>query len=90
MLWMICALGDGRRLDAAFSALPTLQEAIKNNYPIKVVDQPVFYEPLAVAVDKGDPEFSAKIAEIINAMHVDGTLAQLSEKWYGVDLTKVR
>lgn len=83
-------LGDGVRIDAVFSALPTIQEAIKNDYPMKVVGDPAFYEPLAVATDKGDEEFDAKIAEIIAAMHEDGTLTELSNKWYGADLTSVK
>lgn len=82
-------LGDGVRIDAVFSALPTIQEAIKNGYPLKVVGEPAFYEPLSVATDKGDDEFDAKIAEIVGEMHEDGTLKALSEKWYGVDLTTV-
>jgi polar amino acid transport system substrate-binding protein len=83
-------LGDGVRLDAALSALPTIQEAIKSGYPLKVMGDPVFYEPLSVAVDKGDPAFAAKITEIVDAMRKDGTLAKLSEKWYGVDLTSAK
>jgi len=83
-------LGDGVRLDAAFSALPTIQEAIKSGYPLKVVGKPAFYEPLSVATDKGDAEFDAKITEIVKAMKDDGTLKALSEKWYGVDLTSVK
>jgi polar amino acid transport system substrate-binding protein len=80
-------LGDGVRLDAAITALPTIKAAIDNGYPIKVIGQPLFLEPLSVAIDKGDPEFGAKLAEIVKAMHDDGTLSKLSEKWYGVDLT---
>ena len=84
-------LGDGKRLDAAFSALPTIQEAInQGGYPLKVIGKPAFYEPLSVATDKGDPEFDAKITEIVAAMQADGTLKKLSEKWYGVDLTSVQ
>ena len=83
-------LGDGVRLDAVFSALPTIQEAIKNGYPMKVLGDPAFYEPLAVATDKGDAEFDAKITEIVDAMHKDGTLTALSMKWYGADLTSVK
>ena len=83
-------LGDGARLDAVLSAQPTIQEAMKNGYPFKLVGDPVFYEPLAVATDKGDEEFDAKIAEIIDAMRADGTLTALSEKWYGVDYTTVK
>lgn len=83
-------IGDGKRLDAVLSALPTIEEAIKNGYPLKVVDDPVFYEPLAVAIDKGDPELAAKITAIVTDMRADGTLTQLSNKWYGVDLTTVK
>lgn len=83
-------LGDGARLDAVLSAQPTIQEAMKNGYPFKLVGDPVFYEPLAVATDKGDPEFDAKIAEIVEEMRADGTLTELSEKWYGVDYTTVK
>jgi len=80
-------LGDGTRLDAVLSALPTIAEAIKNGYPMKVVGDPVYYEPLSVATDKGDPEFDAEIERIVGAMRKDGTLKKLSMKWYGVDLT---
>ncbi len=80
-------LGDGVRLDAVLSALPTLQEAINSGYPLKIVGEPVFYEPLAVATDKGDEAFNSRVAEIINEMHADGTLSELSLRWYGADLT---
>ena len=46
------ALGDGTRLDAVMSSLTTLQGAIDSGKPIKVVGDPLFYEPLAVAFDK--------------------------------------
>jgi polar amino acid transport system substrate-binding protein len=76
------------RLDAAVTALPTARGAIDQGYPLKIVGDPLFLEPLAVAIDKGDPEFSAKIAEIVEAMRQDGTLSELSLKWYGADLTE--
>ena len=82
-------MGDGVRLDAVISALPTIEEAIKNGYPMRVVGDPVFYEPLSVAVDNGDSEFAARLKKIIGDMHDDGTLTSLSNKWYGVDLTTV-
>lgn len=81
-------IGDGKRLDAVLSPLPTIQEAIKNNYPMKLVGEPVFFEPLAVAIDKGDAEFAAKVKSIVADMHSDGTLTELSMKWYGIDYTK--
>lgn len=80
-------LGDGVRLEAVLSNLPTIQQAIANGYPMRVVGEPVFYEPLGIATDKGDPEFDARVAEIVDAMRADGTLRALSQKWYGTDLT---
>jgi polar amino acid transport system substrate-binding protein len=83
-------LGAGKRLDAVLTNLPTLKEAIDNGYPFRILTPPVFFEPLAVAVDKGDPEFTARIKEIVEGLKADGTLAQLSVKWFGVDLTKAQ
>src|SRR3712207_2813312 len=86
------ALGDGVRLDAAMSSLYTLKEAQKSSTPIKVVGDPLFYEPLAAAIDKeapSDPEpLVEEMSAIVEEMHEDGTLTELSEKWYGIDLTK--
>jgi polar amino acid transport system substrate-binding protein len=85
-------LGDGTRLDAVISALPTLEGAIDKGKPIKVVGDPIYYEPLAVALDKNATEDPVPLAEeigsIIEEMHDDGTLSELSMKWYGTDLTK--
>jgi polar amino acid transport system substrate-binding protein len=85
------SLGDGARLDAVISALPTLQKAIEKGRPIKVVGDPLFYEPLAVAFDRSaalDPaSLVAAVSDIIDQMHADGTLTELSMKWYGADLT---
>jgi polar amino acid transport system substrate-binding protein len=81
-------LGDGVRLDAVISALPTILEAIDGGYPLKVIGEPLFLEPLSVATEKGDAEWNAKLTEIVQAMHDDGTLAALSETWYGADLTR--
>jgi polar amino acid transport system substrate-binding protein len=86
------ALGDGVRLDAAMSSLTTLKEAADSGTPIKVVGDPLYYEPLAAAIDKkapADPKpLVDEVSKIIKEMHEDGTLTELSKKWYGVDLTK--
>ncbi len=85
------ALGDGRRLDGVISALPTLQAAIDADSPIKIVGQDLYYEPLAVAIDKSselDPtSLVERISEIVDEMHEDGTMEELSAKWYGTNLS---
>ncbi|MEH6446756.1 MAG: transporter substrate-binding domain-containing protein [Oceanospirillaceae bacterium] len=83
-------LGNGSRLDAALTSVPTIQAAIKNNYPLKQLGEPVFFEPLALAIDKGDQEFNDKLAGIIANMKSDGTLTELSKKWYGYDYTSTK
>jgi len=84
------SLGDGVRLDAVMSAQPTIKQAIDSGQPLKFVGDPAYYEPLAGALDKSrgvSDKMLAKLNEIIQAMHADGTLTSLSKEWYGLDLT---
>ena len=79
--------GDGSKLDGMIVGVLTAEQYIKDGKPVKILGDPLFYEPVAVAIDKGDPEFAARIKEIIEAMRADGTLKKLSEKRLGVDIT---
>ena len=80
-------LGDGVRLDAAVASVQAIDGAIRNGYPIKRIGDALFYEPLAIAIDKGDPAFGEKIKNVITSMRADGTLQKLSNKWFHVDYT---
>jgi polar amino acid transport system substrate-binding protein len=89
------ALGDGTRLDAVITSLTTAQGCIDADKPLKIVGDPVFYEPLSAAIDKSstlDPTaFAAAVDDIVGEMHDDGTLTKLSKKWYGgTDLSKTQ
>ncbi|WP_119274143.1 transporter substrate-binding domain-containing protein [Taklimakanibacter deserti] len=82
------ALGSGKRLDAIVSNYLTAIDRVKKAPDkFKIVGDPVFGEPIWVSVDKGDPEWQAKIKEIFKQMSDDGTLKALSEKWVGRDIT---
>jgi polar amino acid transport system substrate-binding protein len=85
------ALGDGVRLDAVLTAQPLGANEINNGQPFKQLGEPVYFEYLAGAVDKAstpDPvPFLKKVNEIILGLNSDGTLPQLSQKYYGLDLT---
>ena len=86
------ALGDGTRLDAVITSSTTAQGYIDEGNPVKIVGDPVFYEPLGVAIDKDselDPASLVEAADqIVADMHEDGTLTGFSEEWYdGLDLT---
>jgi polar amino acid transport system substrate-binding protein len=69
----------------------TVAEAINDGLPLVKVGDPVYSEPLAVAADKSGPDtsdFVAWLSATIADMHADGTLTELSEKWFDADLTK--
>src|SRR3954447_9775391 len=85
------ALGDGTRLDAVLTALPTADEAIKGGQPFKILGDPVYYEDLGLAFDQKSALDSKGLADavtkIIDDMHKDGTLTKLAAKYYSSDLT---
>ncbi len=85
------SLGDGTRLDAVLTAQPTGAGVIADGFPLKQLGEPVFFEYLGAAIDIAstpDPvPFVQKVTEIILELHADGTLLQLSNEYYGLDLT---
>jgi polar amino acid transport system substrate-binding protein len=88
------ALGDGERLDAVMTSVTTAQEFIDAGNPVKILGDPLFGEPLAVAFDKNAELDVTSLVEavdqIVADMHADGTLTGFSETWYdGIDVTKV-
>jgi polar amino acid transport system substrate-binding protein len=86
------ALGDGTRLDAVMTSATTAQGYADSGKPVKIVGEPVFYEPLAAAFDKSSELDPTSLVEAVNGivgeMHEDGSLSEMSKEWYnGLDLT---
>jgi polar amino acid transport system substrate-binding protein len=81
--------GNGRHdFDGWLSSITTVQDAIDDGLPVTMVGDPVFYEPLAVALDKSAPDHDALLSaidQIVGDMHADGTLSELSNKWFATD-----
>jgi polar amino acid transport system substrate-binding protein len=76
--------------DGWLTAAPTVQQAIAEGLPVVAIGEPVYFEPLAAAFDKSvedNDSLVAAIDAIIGEMHADGTLSQMSQQWYGMDLT---
>jgi len=74
------------------TALPTAQGAIDSgDYAIRLVGDPVYYEPLAVGFDKAVDDNDSLVEAvdgIVGEMHADGTLSGFSDTWYdGIDYT---
>ena len=81
------------RLDAVMTSEPTAQAFIDSGKPVKIIGDPLFGEPLAIAFDKSseldDASLLAAVDQIVKDMHEDGTLTELSKKWYeGIDVTE--
>lgn len=88
----IQSIQSGRKdYDAVLTAQGVIDDGIKKGAPIVKVGTPVYYEDLAVALDKSaqpNAKLLAALGEAITAMHSDGTLSNLSKKYYdGADLT---
>jgi polar amino acid transport system substrate-binding protein len=87
------AIAAGRTDFLAYSTSATVVDAnIAAGMPVVKVGDPVFSEDLAVAIDKGHSlpadTLLAEVDSIVQAMHADGTLTQMSTKWFGADLTQ--
>jgi polar amino acid transport system substrate-binding protein len=81
------ALGPGIRLDAIVSDLATAQANIDATHALKIVGPVLYAEPNVVATEKGDPEWDRTVNRTFDDLKTDGTLAKLSQKWFGRDIT---
>ena len=79
--------GDGKELDAVIMSFAPARTAIAGGAPARVIPGFLFFEPVAVAVDKGNPDLTRAVERAILKMSSDGTLPALSRKWFGTDLT---
>ena len=81
------ALAQGVALDAVVTSYVTAQSAIDKGAPLRIVPGFLYWEPVAVAVEKGNDVLGRKIEETVDAMLADGTLGALSTTWFGLDMT---
>jgi len=85
------AEGDGAKLDAVMTDPDTGKAAIESGLAIKQLEDVLYHDFCAVALDKRssrDPiPLAKRITEIIQEMHRDGTLLNLSEEFYQGDFT---
>ena len=87
------ALGAGRKDFVGYVTSETVvDQNIANGLAVIKVGTPVYSENLAVAIDKShtlDPSSLVSTLDgFVKAMHSDGTLTQLSTKWFKADLTQ--
>jgi polar amino acid transport system substrate-binding protein len=87
------AIASGREDFVGYVTSETVVDAnIAEGFPVVKLGSPVFSEDLAVALDKSSTlpidTLLAEVSKIVTALHADGTLSDLSVKWFELDLTK--
>jgi polar amino acid transport system substrate-binding protein len=87
------AIEAGRtEFDLLITSGTVIDGAIEAEAPIVKIGEPIYQENLAVALDKSPDQPHAallfEIDRIIGEMHEDGTLTELSNEWFGEDLTQ--
>jgi polar amino acid transport system substrate-binding protein len=60
---------------------------IEEGRPFRVIGTPLYRVPQAIAIQPGDPEFASVLKKAVDDMREDGTLRQLSLKWFSADMT---
>ncbi|MHB8778269.1 MAG: transporter substrate-binding domain-containing protein [Anaerolineales bacterium] len=87
------AIASGRTDFVGYVTSDTVVDAnLAAGMPVVKLDGTVFSEDLAAAFDKASTLDTAtlvtKVNEVFTAMHKDGTLSDLSNKWFGMDITQ--
>ncbi|MGZ9166694.1 MAG: transporter substrate-binding domain-containing protein [Anaerolineales bacterium] len=87
------AIAAGREDFVGYVTSETVVDAnLAEGFPIVKLGDPVYSEDLAAAFDKTSTlptdTLRAEVDKLFTAMHNDGRLSELSNKWFGLDLTQ--
>jgi polar amino acid transport system substrate-binding protein len=87
------AIAAGREDFVGYVTSGTVVDAnIAAGFPVVKLGSPVYSEDLAAAFDKSSSlptdTLRAEVDKLFTAMHADGRLSELSNKWFGADLTQ--
>lgn len=87
------AIAAGREDFVGYVTSATVVDAnIAEGFPVVKLGSPVYSEDLAAAFDKSSTlptdTLRAAVDELFTAMHADGRLSELSNTWFGTDLTQ--
>jgi polar amino acid transport system substrate-binding protein len=87
------AIAAGREDFVGYVTSETVVDAnIAAGFPVVKLGSPVYSEDLAAAFDKSSSlptdTLRAEVDSLFTAMHSDGRLTELSNQWFGMDLTQ--
>jgi polar amino acid transport system substrate-binding protein len=84
--------GDGIQLDAVITLIAIANEAIKSGYPVKILDESLWFSYASVTFDRSSGRSQTRLLEetttIIRDLHARGTLKEWSQEYQGIDLTR--
>lgn len=78
-----------KQVDAVITSQGIAESAIHNKVAIRIVPRFLYFEQVGIVTGKGEPDFAAAIAKTVSEMRDDGTLAALSIRWFGIDLSTI-
>jgi cystine transport system substrate-binding protein len=77
------------RIDAALNDSLMVAYLLKNSQlPIRAGARVGDVERMGIAFRKGNPTFHAAVDKALDEVRADGSLKQVSLKWFGVDATR--
>ncbi|KIG09162.1 extracellular solute-binding protein [Caballeronia concitans] len=77
------------RLDAALNDRLMLAYLLKNSQlPLRTGANVGAGNPSGIPFKKGNPKFAKAIDDAMTQLEKDGTFAKISDKWFGIDVTK--
>jgi cystine transport system substrate-binding protein len=77
------------RIDAALNDRLMLAYLLKNSQlPLRTGATVGNGNPSAIPFKKGNPKFAKSISDAMTQLEADGTFAKISDKWFGIDVTK--
>ena len=77
-------------LDSVFIDSMVIYHVAKNSEDFILLPRVLSDEEIAIAFRKGDVSLKNKVQEILSEMKADGRLAEISNEWFGSDITIVR
>ncbi len=84
------ALADlgGGNVDFVMTASSIGKAAVASGQPLAFSGKPLYYQVLAFAIKKDEPDLLALLDHMVATMHENGQLTAMSKKWFhGLDLT---
>ncbi len=80
---------EGQQIDYVVTDVGVAQYYVQQNPETFTIttEKPITNEPIGVTASKENTELISKINDALKALHDDGTLKQISEKWFGTDMT---